>query len=228
MGPPFCERVWRGREVRLCYIKYLTHVDRGASLRPMAAPQPLADRAIENLRYIRDTMTRARAFTAVPGAGQMWIGATAFAAAWVAHRAPTVLTWLSVWLGEAVLALAIGGVTMVRKARAVQDPVASGPGRRVLLHFLPAFGSAAVLTGAIVLAGATALLPGLWLLLYGTGVVAAGAFSVRPVPLMGIGFLILGIAALFTPAAWADYWMAAGFGGLHLGFGAVIARRYGG
>lgn len=194
----------------------------------MAAPQPLADRAIENLRYIRDTMTRSRAFTAVPGWGQVWVGLTAIPAAWLAHRSPTVLAWLTVWLVEAAVALAIGGITMVRKARAVKDPVVSGPGRRVLLHFLPAFGSAAVLTGALVLAGASALLPGLWLLLYGTGVVAGGAFSVRPVPLMGICFLALGTAALFTPAAWGDLWMAAGFGGLHLGFGVVIARGYGG
>ena len=194
----------------------------------MAAPQPLADRAIENLRYIRDTMARSGAFTAVPGWGQVWIGLTALPAAWFAHREPTVLLWLTVWLVEAIAALAIGGITMVRKARAVRDPVASGPGRRVLLHFLPAFGSAAVLTGAIVLAGVPALLPGLWLLLYGTGVVAGGAFSVRPVPLMGIGFLALGTVALFTPASWGDFWMAAGFGGLHVVFGAVIARSYGG
>lgn len=173
-------------------------------------------------------MARSASFTAVPGLGQVMIGVTALGAAWLAHRTPTTLSWLSVWLGEAVLALAIGGVTMVRKARAVQDSMMTGPGRRVLLHFLPAFGSAATLTAALVLAESTSLLPGLWLLLYGTGVVAAGAFSVRPVPLMGICFLVLGTVALFTPAALGDIWMATGFGGLHLVFGGIIARRYGG
>lgn len=194
----------------------------------VAAPRPLADRAIENLRFIRDTMARSGSFTAVPGMGQVIIGVTAVAAAWLAHRTPAVLSWLSVWLVEAVLALAIGGITMVRKARAVKDSMVTGPGRRVLLHFLPALGSAALLTAALVLAGTTSLLPGLWLLLYGTGVVAAGAFSVRPVPLMGIGFLVVGTVALFTPAALGDVWMAAGFGGLHMIFGGIIARRYGG
>lgn len=194
----------------------------------MAAPEPLADRALENLRYIRDTMTRSSSFTAVPGLGQVSIGVTAFGAAWLAHRQPTELGWLWVWLGEAVLALAIGGMATVRKARAVKDSMVTGPGRRVLLHFLPAFGSAAVLTGALVVAGVTALLPGVWLLLYGTGIVAGGAFSVRPVPLMGIGFLIVGTVALFTPATLGDVWMATGFGGLHVVFGGVIARRYGG
>lgn len=194
----------------------------------MAAPEPLADRALENLRYIRDTMTRSSSFTAVPGLGQVTIGVTAFGAAWLAHRQPTELGWLWVWLGEAVLALTIGGVATVRKARAVKDSMITGPGRRVLLHFLPAFGSAAVLTGALVVAGVTALLPGVWLLLYGTGIVAGGAFSVRPVPLMGIGFLIVGTVALFTPATLGDVWMATGFGGLHVVFGGMIARRYGG
>jgi len=194
----------------------------------VAAPKPLADRAIENLRYIRDTMTRSSSFTAVPGLGQVIIGATAVGAAWLAHRQQTTLSWLAVWLVEAMLALVIGGVTMVRKARAVKDPMMTGPGRRVVLGFLPAFGSAAVLTAPLVLAGVPALLPGVWLLLYGTGVVAGGAFSVRPVPLMGISFLVVGCVALFTPATWGDAWMAAGFGGLHIVFGRVIARRYGG
>lgn len=194
----------------------------------MAAPKPLADRALENLRFIRDTMTRSSSFTAVPGRGQIMIGVTAVGAAWLAHRQPTTLTWLTVWLTEAVLALAVGGVTMIRKARAVKDPMTTGPGRRVLLGFLPAFGSAAVLTAPLVLAGVPALLPGVWLLLYGTGVVAAGAFSVRPVPLMGVGFLVVGTLALFTPERFGDVWMAAGFGGLHVGFGVLIARRYGG
>ncbi|HEX4561743.1 MAG TPA: hypothetical protein VH113_07930 [Gemmatimonadales bacterium] len=194
----------------------------------MSVPEPLADRAIENLRYIRDTMTRSSSFTAVPGLGQAIIGVTALGAAWLAHRQPTTLSWLSVWLVEAVLALAIGGVTMVRKARAVKDPMMTGPGRRVLLGFLPAFGSAAVLTAPLVLAGVSGVLPGVWLLLYGTGVVAGGAFSVRPVPLMGISFLVVGTVALFTPLAWGDAWMATGFGGLHILFGSIIARRYGG
>lgn len=194
----------------------------------MAAPKPLADRAAENLRYIRDTMTRSSSFTAVPGVGQTMIGLTALGAAWLAHRQPTTLRWLSVWLAEAMVALTIGGVTMVRKSRAVKDSMVTGPGRRVLLGFLPAFGSAAVLTAPLVLAGVPSLLPGVWLMLYGTGVVAGGAFSVRPVPLMGICFVTVGAISLFTPAAWGDIWMAVGFGGLHIVFGGVIARRYGG
>jgi hypothetical protein len=194
----------------------------------MASPRPLHDRALDNLRFIRQTMERAGSFTAVPGWGQVAVGATALVAAVLAARQPTPELWLATWLGEAVIALAIGGWTMVRKAYAVHDPILSGPGRRFGLSFLPPMVVGGLLTVALYRAGLWHALPGAWLLLYGTGFVTGGAFSVRIVPVMGLGFMAVGAAALLGPAAWINWLMAAGFGGLHIVFGAVIARRYGG
>lgn len=193
----------------------------------MGSPQPLADRALDNLRYIRSTMERASSFTAVPGWGMVAIGASALVAAFIAARQPSVLNWLVTWLVEAMLALAIGGWTMVRKSRAANDPILTGPGRRFGLSFLPPVAVGALLTVALYLGGDRRLIPAVWLLLYGTGVVTGGAFSVPVVPVMGMGFLVLGTVALFAAGA-ASWLLAAGFGGLHIVFGLWIARRYGG
>lgn len=193
----------------------------------MAAPQPLSDRALDNLRYIRATMERAGSFTAVPGWGTVAVGGVALVAAAIAGRQPTPLGWLVTWLCAAVLGLTIGGGSMVRKARAIQDPILTGPGRRFGLSFLPPLLVGGLLTPALYLGDARALIPAVWLLLYGTGVITGGAFSVRIVPVMGLGFLAVGTVALFLPA-WGNWLLAAGFGGLHLVFGTLIARRYGG
>jgi hypothetical protein len=193
----------------------------------MASPQPLADRALDNLRYIRATMERAGSFTAVPGWGQVVVGVTALGAAVVAAQQQSSLNWLVVWLAEAMVALTVGGWTMVRKARAVNDSLLSGPGRRFGLSFLPPLVVGGLLTVALYLGGARTLIPAVWLLLYGTGVITGGAFSVSIVPVMGLGFLLLGAVALFVPGL-GNWLLAAGFGGLHIVFGFWIARRYGG
>jgi hypothetical protein len=200
----------------------------GAYRAPMTAPRPLHDRALDNLQYIRSTMERAGSFTAVPGWGMVAVGVTALAATWVAARQRTDAAWLTVWLADAVLGVVIGGAAMVRKARTVNDPLLSGPGRRFGLSFLPPLLVGGLLTIALHQAGLFHVMPGTWLLLYGTAVMTAGAFSVRIVPLMGLCFIALGAAALFVPVGWWPWFMAAGFGGLHIAFGWIIARRYGG
>jgi hypothetical protein len=200
---------------------------------PRTVPRPmptsaLRDRASENLRFIRTTMEQASSFTAVPGWGQVAMGATALGAAWLSARQPTSGRWLAVWIVEGVAALAIGGTAMARKAHRGNSSVLTGPGRRFVLAFLPPIVVGALLTYALFAAGAVRLIPGTWLLMYGTGVITGGAFSVRIVPVMGLAFLALGAGAVLTPIAWANWWLAGGFGVLHAVFGIIIARRHGG
>jgi hypothetical protein len=66
------------------------------------------------------------------------------------------------------------------------------------------------------------------MLLYGSAVIAGGAYSIRVIPLMGVAFLVLGAFALLVPSVPRDWLMAASFGALHIAFGARIALRYGG
>jgi hypothetical protein len=183
---------------------------------------------MDNLSFIRRTMERATEFTAVSGWGGVTMGGVALVAAALASGAETAILWVICWVAAAVVALLIGGAAMAAKARRGGTPVFTWSGRRFVLSFLPPLAVGALLTVVLVRSGLVHALPGMWLLLYGTGVVTGGAFSVRAVPVMGACFMLLGAAALFGPAHWGNVLMAAGFGGLHILFGLIIARRYGG
>lgn len=204
-----------------------------ASTRPLNSglpdePPALHARAMDNLRFIRETMERASSFTAVPGWGGVIMGVTALGAAVVAAQQTSVKSWLTTWLVEAFLALLIGGWAMDRKARAAETPLLSGPGRKFALSFSPPMIVGALLTAALYRAGLTSAIPGTWLLLYGTAVVTGGAFSVKVVPVMGLCFMALGAITLFSPETWRDALLAVGFGLLNIIFGVYIARRHGG
>jgi hypothetical protein len=194
-------------------------------MKPTPALHAHAD---DSLRFIRATMERAASFTAVPGRGGVAMGVTALAAAAISRGAKTPAEWLGIWMAEACLAIAIGTVAMARKARRTGTDLFSGPARRFLLTLTPPLGAGALLTLALERAGLVAMLPGIWLLLYGTAVVTGGAMSVRPVLAMGALFMLLGAAALSSPAAWGTAYLAAGFGVLQIVFGVAIARRHGG
>lgn len=184
--------------------------------------------AESQLSFIRSTMERASCFTAVPGWGGVFMGITAILAAMAASQSQTFQQWILTWVGAAILGVCIGLVTVWRKAKKANIQMFSGTGRRFWISLSTPILVAVVLTFALLLRNQTMMLPGIWLLLYGTGVVTGGIFSVKIIPIMGCCFLVLGMVALFTPPGWGDVLMAVGFGGLHMLFGIIIARRYGG
>ena len=195
----------------------------------MGAPEPIHAHAIDNIRFIRDTMSRATQFTALPGWGGVLMGVTALVTAAVSGPPDDSLRWVSIWLVDAAVASTIALVGMTLKARRIGTPLSSAaPAYRFALGYVPPLVAGMVLTPVFATMGLMARLPGCWLLLYGTAAATGGAFSVRIVPLIGICFMVLGTIAFAAPAAWGHWFMAAGFGGLHIGFGLVIARKYGG
>lgn len=204
-----------------------------SSVRPLRKAAPVEEpslhvRAMDNLAFIRDTMERAGSFTAVSGWGMVIVGIAALTAAAIAAQQPTEVGWLNTWLAAAFLAPVIMIAAIIRKARAARLPLMSGAGQKFLLSFSPPMIVGALLTIELYRLGMFDVLPGLWLLIYGTAVVAGGAYSVRVVPVMGLCFMIAGAVALFTPPITNDFLMAGAFGGLHIAFGIPIARRHGG
>ncbi|MGH9458778.1 MAG: hypothetical protein ACRD2J_14190 [Thermoanaerobaculia bacterium] len=197
-------------------------------LHPTPGPAPLHEHAAANLTYIRDAMERAGSFTAVPGWGGVVMGLAGLAAAIIAPGQPNDAAWLATWIVAAILATAAGLLAVLVKSRAAGVPFFSRPARQFALSFSPAILAGLLLTIALYDSGRVSLLPGVWLLLYGAAVVAGGTFSVRVIPLMGILFLFLGAVALFSTPLVGAICLGAGFGGLHIVFGVIIARRYGG
>ena len=194
----------------------------------MQKPPTLQAHAIDNLQFIRDTMSRASRFTAIPGWGGVVMGASALVTTAIATRRSGTMEWTLWWIGDAVVAVAIALVAMSRKARRLELSLFDAPAKRFALAYIPALAAGAVLTPVFIENGLIARLPGCWLLLYGVAITGGGTLSVRVVPLLGVLFIALGMAAFVAPAAYGDAFMAVGFGGLHIVFGFIIARNYGG
>jgi hypothetical protein len=198
---------------------------------PQKRPAPVVsinEHAFANLRFIRETMERAGSFTAVPGWGGILMGVSALLTSFLTANLPSRQLWFEAWIGEALLAFGIGLFAMVQKSKAIKAPLLYGPGRKFALSLLPPMLAGAVLSLFLYQHGLYDVMPGMWMSLYGVAIITGGAFSVNIVPLMGVSFMLLGAAALFSPQSWANIYMGVGFGGLQIVFGAIIARRYGG
>ena len=194
----------------------------------MPEPAPIHEHALSNLRYIRDAMERATAFTSIPGWGGVAVGITAIAAAAIAHPYAGTRRWLFTWLAEAVVAAIIASATMVRKASRANVSFSGGPARRFFSSYFAPIAAGAALTYLLGHNGLYAMLPATWLLLYGASFITSGAYSIPVVPVMGICYMLLGVAACFASVPVANVLLGIGFGGLHVVFGFLIARRYGG
>ncbi len=191
-------------------------------------PVNIGDRAVDNLRFIRETMERSVIFTTVPGYGGMLMGATAMGAAVVANQQIYLRNWLIVWIVEAMLAFLVGLLAMWQKSKIADVPLTSAPPKKFAKSFVPP-----LLCGIVITLGLwntehyDVMIP-VWLLCYGAGVVCGGAFSVKAVPVMGWCFIALGAIAFLLPKGFGDELMALSFGVLHVVFGFIIARKYGG
>lgn len=195
--------------------------------RQRSEPVSLHEHAQDNLRFIRAAMESTTAFTGVSGLGYMCAGFTALPAAWLAHSQSDASAWLAVWMLELILGASIAFGLTIRKASGQGASLLSASGKKLLLAFLPTMLAGGIITLSFFLTGLVALLPGVWLSLYGAAVMTAGAWSVRVIPVMGALFLLCGAITLLMPVS-GDVMLGLGMGGIHIVFGVLIWRKYGG
>jgi hypothetical protein len=191
-------------------------------------PVNIGDRAEENLKFIRDTIERSTSFTAVPGYGGMLMGATAIAAAVISNMQVYVGYAMAVWLGEAALAFSIGLLAMWQKSKIGGQSLTSAPARKFALSFAPPLLAGVILTLGLWKNEFYYVLAPVCIVCYGVAIICGGAFSVRVIPIMGWCFMALGAVAFLLPSTYGNLMMGLSFGVLHIVFGAIIAKRYGG
>ena len=191
-------------------------------------PVSLHDRAADNLKFIRETMEGSSRFTAVPGYGGILMGVTAIVAAYVANNAAPRQDWLITWLVEAVAAFAIGLAALWHKASRADASLFSAPAKKFAMSFVPPLITGVAITVGLYRFGHYESMVPAWMLSYGAAVVCGGAFSVRIVPVLGWCFIVAGAIAYVLPTGFGNAYMAATFGLLHIVFGAIIAKKYGG
>ena len=195
---------------------------------PERQPRSLSGRAADDLTFIRSAMERSASFTAIPGAGGVVTGVVGLTAAMVAARQPTADRWLGTWLAAAAVAAMVELTAMTWKARRAGMTLTGTNARRFALGIAAPLVAGAALTYELWSVRDFTVMAPAWLLLYGAGVLTGGMFSVPVVRALGACFMAAGIAAVLTPPEWGNVWLAVGFGGLHVGFGAHIARNHGG
>ena len=191
-------------------------------------PIDLKDAAEENLSFIRGAMERAEGFSAVSGAGMVAMGFVGLCAMAASSRYTILAEQLGVWIASAFIATAIGVATSWFKSRRLDTTLFSDPGRRFLLCLSPILAVAALLTLALWDTPQLALLPWLWMMLYGCGLIASGTYAARPIGPMGGAFIVAGLFTYALPVEWDNLLLGTAFGGLHLVFGIQMFRHHGG
>ena len=191
-------------------------------------PVNIGDRAIDNVKFIREMMERSASFTAVPGYGGILMGITAVVAAYIANTQIYLRDSLMTWLIEAFLAFAIGFLAMWQKSKIAGQSLFSTPARKFAYGFIPPLAVGVVIVLGLWRYEYYYVMAPVCMLCYGAAVACGGAFSARVVPVMGWCFIVLGAIAFLLPTNFGNLMMGASFGLLHIIFGAIIARRYGG
>jgi len=190
-------------------------------------PEGIESRALGTLAYIRASIDSSSSMD-VPGMAGIVMGIIGVLTAIAVSLPRFAPHWLEIWLVAAVVALLLGGALVARQIARRGHARYLGPARKFLLCLCPALLAGAVLTWVLWSAGATGVIPGMWLLLYGCAVLSASTVTTagvtRLICIMGALFVALGSATFALPLMAHTVMLGLGFGVLHIVFGILIGR----
>jgi hypothetical protein len=194
-----------------------------------SAPPPentvsMDEHARATLRYIRASMDAASSL-AVPGSAGIAVGIVGVVAAVLAALPALQTHWLLVWLASAPVACMLGVAVVVRQWSRQGRSVFGASGQRLALCLLPCLAAGAALTAVDLSEGHLHAIAGTWLMLFGCAVIATSVLTVRLLAWLGALFMAFGVMALWLPTSVHNLLLGAGFGGLHLLFGAFLIGR---
>jgi hypothetical protein len=179
--------------------------------------------ALSQISEIRRQMARTevfRGYRAMPVAfsGLLALAAAGFQAVWVPEPSAQIEAYLAIWFGAAAVSALAAGVEMAIRARAE----AIYWGRRVtwlaVEQFVPSLVAGGLLTFVLVRNSPEVawMLPGLWQVLFGLGVLASFRLLPKATFWVGVWYTLSGLGCLLMAkgaAAFSPWAMGLPFGG---------------
>jgi len=190
--------------------------------------------ALADISAIRSQIARSSLFhgygpATVAVTGLLAIAASIAQSALIAAPLAAIEGYLALWIGSALLGIALTAVEMIVRTRRLHGAMANEMLAAAVEQFLPALGVGALLTVVLVVRPSDTawLLPGLWQVVFALGVFASVRFLPRGVFWVGGWYLLSGLSALMlargehalSPAA-----MGIGFGVGQLATAALLYR----
>lgn len=196
------------------------------------------EKALADIDAIKAQLARGAEFrgwgpATVALTGLMAAAAAVAQAAWLPDPLAEPGAWVALWIGTAVLGVAVIGAETVTRSRRLHSRLADEMIHAAAVQFVPAAIAGALLPVVLVRAAPDVLwtLPGLWQVVFGLGIFAASRALPRAMAVVGAWYLVCGLAVLALSAddrGLAPWAMGLPFGIGQLLFAAVLHGALGG
>jgi fumarate reductase subunit D len=160
--------------------------------------EALADIAAIRTQIARGSLFRGFGPMTMAATGALALLAATIQAVWIADPASDVASYLVLWIGAAVVSVALIAVETFTRSHRIHSGLADEMIHGAIEQFLPAGAAGALLTAVVARFRPQDLsfLPGLWQIIFSLGIFAASRSFPRPIFAAGAWYLASGLAVL--------------------------------